>query len=46
MPVHVSQRLLYRARLSGLSESAAVNACQAIRGRSPCMVLSPDALTE
>jgi hypothetical protein len=46
MPVHVSQRLLYRARLSGLSEEAAVNACQAIRGRSPCMVLSPDALSE
>jgi hypothetical protein len=46
MPVHVSQRLLYRARLSGLSEDAAVNACQGIRGRSPCMVLSPDALSE
>ena len=46
MPVHVSQRLLYRARLSGLSESAAVNACEAIRGRSPCMVLSPDAISE
>ena len=46
MPVHVSQRLLYRARLSGLSESAAVNACEGIRGRSPCMVLSPDALSE
>jgi hypothetical protein len=44
MPVHVSQHLLYRARLSGLSEDAAVNACQDIRGRSPCMVLSPDAL--
>jgi hypothetical protein len=44
MPVHVSQHLLYRARLSGLSEDAAVNACDAIRGRSPCMVLSPDAL--
>ena len=46
MPVHVSQRLLYRARLSGLSETAAVNACENIRGRSPCMVLSPDALSE
>jgi hypothetical protein len=46
VPVHVSQRLLYRARLSGLSEGAAVNACQAIRGRSPCMVLSPDALSD
>jgi hypothetical protein len=46
MPVHVSQHLLYRARLSGLSETAAVNACETIRGRSPCMVLSPDALSE
>ncbi len=46
MPVHVSERLLYRARLGGLSEDAAVNACDAIRGRSPCMVLSPDAMGE
>ncbi|HEX3982659.1 MAG TPA: SPOR domain-containing protein [Acidisoma sp.] len=44
MPVQVSQRTLYRARLGGLSQNAAVNACQNIRGRSPCMVLSPDAL--
>jgi hypothetical protein len=44
MPVQVSQRTLYRARLGGLSQSAAVNACEEIRGRSPCMVLSPDAL--
>jgi hypothetical protein len=44
MPVHVSQKLLYRARLSGLSESAAVNACSTLsHGRTPCMVLSPDA---
>ncbi len=46
MPVHVSQRLLYRARLSGLSENTAVSACQDIRGRTPCMVLSPDALSD
>jgi Transglycosylase SLT domain/SPOR domain len=46
MPVHVSERLLYRARLGGLSEGEAVNACDAIRGRSPCMVLSPDAMGE
>ncbi len=46
MPVHLSERLLYRARLGGLSETEAVNACEAIRGRSPCMVLSPDALSE
>lgn len=44
MPVQVSQRTLYRARLAGLSQNAAVDACQQIRGRSPCMVLSPDAL--
>jgi hypothetical protein len=46
MPVQVSQRTLYRARLSGLSQNAAVNACQGIQGRTPCMVLSPDALTD
>ena len=44
MPVQVSQRTLYRARLGGLSQSAAVNACQDIKGRTPCMVLSPDAI--
>nr|WP_227310148.1 lytic transglycosylase domain-containing protein [Acidisoma cellulosilyticum] len=44
MPVQVSQHTLYRARLAGLSQNAAVNACQGIRGRSPCMVLSPDAI--
>lgn len=46
MPVQVSQRTLYRARLAGLSQNAAVNACQEIRGRSPCMVLSPDAISD
>jgi len=46
MAVQVSQRTLYRARLSGLSQNAAVNACQGIQGRTPCMVLSPDALTD
>ncbi|WP_350356077.1 lytic transglycosylase domain-containing protein [Acidisoma cladoniae] len=43
MPVHVSQKLLYRARLAGLSEGAAVNACNVISRHSPCMVISPDA---
>jgi D-alanyl-D-alanine carboxypeptidase len=43
MPVHVSQKLLYRARLGGLSEGAAVNACNVISRHSPCMVISPDA---
>jgi hypothetical protein len=44
MPVHVSQKTLFRARLSGLSQSAAVNACSTLsHGRTPCMVLSPDA---
>lgn len=45
MPVQVSQRTLYRARLAGLSQNAAVNACQSMHGRTPCMVLSPDALS-
>jgi hypothetical protein len=44
MPVHVSQKVLYRARLGGLSEHAAVNACSTLsHSRTPCMVLSPDA---
>ena len=34
---------LYRARLTGLSREAATEACQRLRGRSVCIVLSPDA---
>jgi Transglycosylase SLT domain/SPOR domain len=44
MPVRVSSKTLFRARLGGLSENAAVNACSTLsHGRTPCMVLSPDA---
>jgi hypothetical protein len=35
---------LYRARLTGLSRDAAAAACERIaRGKTPCMVVSPDA---
>lgn len=35
---------LFRARLTGLSRDSAVAACERIgRGKSPCMVVSPDA---
>ncbi len=35
--------VLYRARLTGLSRDAATQACERLRGRSSCIVLSPDA---
>ena len=36
--------MLYRARLAGLSREAAMQACEKLsRGRSACIVLSPDA---
>jgi hypothetical protein len=34
---------LYRARLTGLSRDAATQACERLRGRTNCIVLSPDA---
>ena len=34
---------LYRARLTGMSRDAATQACERLRGRSSCIVLSPDA---
>ena len=34
---------LYRARLTGLSRDAATQACDRLRGRTNCIVLSPDA---
>ena len=34
---------LFRARLTGLSRDAATQACERLRGRSNCIVLSPDA---
>jgi hypothetical protein len=42
--VHQGRALLYRARLTGLSRDAAVQACQHLaHGRTSCMVLSPEA---
>ena len=41
--VHQSHGQLYRARLTGLSRDAAVQACQRLaHGRTSCMVLSPE----
>jgi hypothetical protein len=34
---------LFRARVTGLSQSGAQTACDRLRGRGACMVLSPDA---
>ena len=41
--VRESHGTLYRARLTGLSRDAATQACERLRGRSSCIVLSPDA---
>ncbi len=41
--VHEPHGTLYRARLTGLSREAATAACERLRGRSSCVVLSPDA---
>lgn len=41
--VHQAHATLYRARMTGLSHDAAVQACQKIqRSRTSCVVLSPD----
>jgi cell division septation protein DedD len=41
--VHQAKATLYRARLTGLSHEAAVQACQKLsHGHAGCMVLSPD----
>ncbi|RVT91496.1 hypothetical protein EOD42_22865 [Rhodovarius crocodyli] len=42
-PVRVGRATLFRARIIGLSQGGAQQACDRARGRSPCMVLSPDA---
>ena len=39
-PFHTT---LYRARVIGLSQSAAQSVCDRLRSRGACMVLSPDA---
>jgi cell division septation protein DedD len=41
--VHEKSATLYRARLTGLSREAAVAACEKLRGRGACVVLSPEA---
>ncbi len=41
--IHQAHGQLYRARLTGLSRDAAVQACERLaHGRTSCMVLSPD----
>jgi hypothetical protein len=41
-PVGQGHARLYRARVMGLSQGAATAACQRMRGRGACTVLSPD----
>jgi cell division septation protein DedD len=41
-PVRETHGTLYRARLTGLSREAAVQACQKLRGHGACIVLSPE----
>ncbi len=40
--VHEQHGTLYRARLTGLSRDTATQACERLRGRTNCIVLSPD----
>jgi hypothetical protein len=42
-PLAQGRAVLYRARLSGLSRDAAVDACEHLGHHGGCMVLSPDA---
>jgi hypothetical protein len=41
-PVQQTHGTLYRARLTGLSREAAVQACEKLRGHGACIVLSPE----
>jgi hypothetical protein len=42
--VNQGRTVLWRARMTGMSRETAVQACEKItRGRSSCIVLSPDA---
>jgi hypothetical protein len=43
MAVAQGRSTLYRARVTGLSRDAAQTACERLRGRGACMVISPDA---
>ncbi len=42
-PVHQGHGTLYRARLTGLSRDAALQACEKLNRHGNCMVVSPDA---
>ena len=42
-PVAVGRNRLYRARVTGLSQSSAQSVCERMRRGGACMVLSPDA---
>ena len=42
-PVSQGRNTLYRARVTGLSQSAAETVCGKLRARGGCMVLSPNA---
>ena len=43
-PVSQGRNTLYRARVTGLSREAASAACERMRARGGCMVLSPDSI--
>jgi hypothetical protein len=43
MAVAQGRSTLYRARVTGLSRETAQNACDRLRSRNACMVISPDA---
>jgi len=43
VPVSQGRNTLYRARLTGMSRDAAQNACDRLKSRGGCMVISPDA---
>jgi cell division septation protein DedD len=42
-PVPQGRSTLYRARVTGLSRDAAQTACDRLRARGTCMIVSPDA---
>lgn len=42
MPVSVGRATLFRARVTGLSQGGAQQACDRLRGRNGCNVISPD----
>lgn len=42
MPVSVGRATLFRARVAGLSQTGAEQACDRLRGRDGCNVISPD----